>query len=279
MPIIGKPGVVVITDDGGTWTAGDVVVAVAGQNFTQSFDTDKDTSMTALAVQMATGVGVDTVVYDSGAHTITITPLIGASVSVEYDFSTLTGTMTFNHSTTTDLPVWATDVAAVISEPITAKKEGGFDVSEKPPAHWFNYLLNLYWLFFRWIDYVIGETAEGSFEINIYNDTVKIPIAWYKRGRDVIINFTQTSGINIGGTGNFYLGSTRALPPIIRPVSNQPVFGIIVRDDAGSPVDFNCMLMIKTNGRIDVYRGFELSWATSKPSVVLNSAVKYIINE
>lgn len=93
LPILGN---LVITDDAGTFTAGTITATVLGTLVSQAFDTDKNTSMTALAVKIAAIPGVSSAVYSSGSHTITIvtksTSLEGAVV----DISGITGAMTIS---------------------------------------------------------------------------------------------------------------------------------------------------------------------------------------
>ena len=106
---IGKPGILIFTDDEGTWTAGDVVYSINGTDYTQSFSSDKDTSMEALAVQLAADANVNTAIYNLGAHTITCTPIIGKQLYGEADVSDVTGTMAAVAITTTPTyPDWCT---------------------------------------------------------------------------------------------------------------------------------------------------------------------------
>src|SRR4030042_1663938 len=86
----------VITDSGGTFTAGDIVATILENVVTRAFGTDKDTSVTALAAQIAALDGIISCAYNSGAHTITIVSendtLEGSSV----DVSDITGNMTIS---------------------------------------------------------------------------------------------------------------------------------------------------------------------------------------
>lgn len=85
----------ILTDDAGTWTAaGSVAVTINGTTVTQAFSTDKNTSMGALATQIAALSAVDTAVYSSGSHTITITPNTGYFLEItDITISGITGTM------------------------------------------------------------------------------------------------------------------------------------------------------------------------------------------
>jgi len=87
---------VVITDDAGTWTDGSVVATINGTQVTQAFDTDKDTSMTALAAGIQALEDVETAVYAAGAHTITINPVSGGDIEASVNVTGITGTMTIS---------------------------------------------------------------------------------------------------------------------------------------------------------------------------------------
>jgi hypothetical protein len=88
----------VLTDDDGTYTAGDSKVMVNGDLITQSFSVDKDTTLTALAAQIQAHAAVATAVYSSVTHTITITPNTDYLLSIDFDLSGITGTMTWTLS-------------------------------------------------------------------------------------------------------------------------------------------------------------------------------------
>lgn len=55
------------------------------------------------------------------------------------------------------LPRWATDGAAAITEPSSGKKDIGWEVSEKPPAAFFNWLLNLIYLWLAYLDTFLSD--------------------------------------------------------------------------------------------------------------------------
>jgi len=93
-------GTKTLTDDAGTYTAGSISVTVNGTEYVESYDTDKNTTLTALAASIAANAAVSTCVYTSGSHTIVITPTAGYNLSVEYDLSGITGSMTFALSAT-----------------------------------------------------------------------------------------------------------------------------------------------------------------------------------
>jgi len=87
----------VITDDAGTYTAGAIVVTVNGVTATAAYTTDKNTTLTALAAAIQALASVATAVYNSGAHTITITAEDNLDLgAVTVDISAITGTMTIS---------------------------------------------------------------------------------------------------------------------------------------------------------------------------------------
>jgi hypothetical protein len=83
----------VFTDNGGTYTAGSISVLVNGTAITQTYDATKDTTLTALAAQIAAHAAVDSATYSSVAHTITIVPNTGFVLSVSISTASVTGTM------------------------------------------------------------------------------------------------------------------------------------------------------------------------------------------
>lgn len=99
---------VVILDDAGTFTAGDIVTTVNGTAVTTSFDTDKDTTMAAHAAALLAGI-TDAVscAYVAGSHTITLTLANTNIASCVTDVSGITGTMTITSET-----ISTTDTAA-----------------------------------------------------------------------------------------------------------------------------------------------------------------------
>jgi hypothetical protein len=97
---------VVITDDAGTFTAGNIVATVNGTVLTQAWGTDKNTTMTALAAQIAANVNVDTAVYASGTHTITIVANDDIELTISVDVSGITGTMTISSTAHTSNDVF-----------------------------------------------------------------------------------------------------------------------------------------------------------------------------
>lgn len=224
---IGKPGVVIITDDAGTWTAGDAVVDVNGTPYTQSFDTDKDTSMTALAAQLQGDSNVLTAVYNSTAHTITITPNLGKQLFVESDLSGITGTMTFSIATTAQYTDWATGVG-VLAEPSSGKKASGWVADEKPPAFWMNWIQNLQMLWHKYFDDYLdqhGYYEYGSFDAVFPNTmfTVEqtVTVRWRKEnhsdGRPPIVRIEFPYLVGTSNGVNMY--AINCVPAKILPTA------------------------------------------------------------
>lgn len=83
---------IVVTDDGGTWTALDLVTTVNGVAVTTTYATSKAASMTAHAAAIQALAFVATAVY--AADTITIVAAAGVKLTVSVDVSGITGTMT-----------------------------------------------------------------------------------------------------------------------------------------------------------------------------------------
>jgi hypothetical protein len=93
-------GTKTLTDNAGTYTAGSAEVTVNGTLLTQAYSVDKNTTLTALAAQIQAHADVATAVYNSGAHTIVITPDTGKLLSIEGDLSGITGLMEWTLSAT-----------------------------------------------------------------------------------------------------------------------------------------------------------------------------------
>lgn len=89
-----RNGQKVYTDSAGTYTAGSIVATVNGTDYTQVYDSDKATTLTALAAQIQGDANVSTAVYAAGSNTITITPVSTSVLAIEIDISAITGTMT-----------------------------------------------------------------------------------------------------------------------------------------------------------------------------------------
>jgi hypothetical protein len=84
----------IITDNAGTYTAGSIISTINGTAYTQTYDTDKNTTLTALAAQVAAHADVDSATYSSTAHTITLKANPGSSLYVATTLTSITGTMT-----------------------------------------------------------------------------------------------------------------------------------------------------------------------------------------
>jgi hypothetical protein len=84
----------ILTDDAGTYTAGSFKFTVnGGTEKTVAYNTDKNTTLTAVATALQALDEVATATYVSGTHTITVTPASGYVLGIETDISGITGTM------------------------------------------------------------------------------------------------------------------------------------------------------------------------------------------
>lgn len=79
---------------GGTWDSGNVVVMVNNRTYTQTWDTDKTTSLEALATKISADPDIDTAVYDiEFGYYIKVVPLTGKALYITADVSDITGSM------------------------------------------------------------------------------------------------------------------------------------------------------------------------------------------
>jgi hypothetical protein len=274
----GKPGIVILTDDAGTWTAGDAALNLNGTNYVQSFSTDKDTSMTAWAAAIEADANVDSAVYDNGAHTITITPVPGAALSCLLDLHLITGTMTIAIETQ-DIALWASDGAALIDNPDTPKQETGFLHDERPPAEWFNWLFNLMILFFRWI---ANGCFHNCYTINnaFWNYCTTTPSTFnvysYKksdRQACIILNDSTVSANTLTGYLTIGDSTTYALPASHRPNYGSPI-GIILIELTGS-VFCPCYVKISSSGIIVVTKIDGMDFAANEIVSIQGSVLSY----
>jgi cell division protein ZapA (FtsZ GTPase activity inhibitor) len=87
----------VITDDGGTWTAGNVVVTINGTVVTVAFDTDKATSMAAIATALQALAFITSATYAGGSDTITVVAAADVALNISsIDVTGITGNMTIS---------------------------------------------------------------------------------------------------------------------------------------------------------------------------------------
>jgi len=93
-------GTKTLTDNAGTFTGGTIEVTVNGDEVSQAWGTDKDDTLTELAVGIQALDSVLTAAYNSVSHTIVITPATGEVLEVSFDISEITGTMTWELSAT-----------------------------------------------------------------------------------------------------------------------------------------------------------------------------------
>lgn len=96
----------IVTDNAGTYTEGSIVATINGTVVTQTYSTDKNGTLTALAAAIAALPTVATCTYDSGAHTITITPEANTPLSVSVSVAGITGTMTVAITSGTEMETY-----------------------------------------------------------------------------------------------------------------------------------------------------------------------------
>jgi hypothetical protein len=97
---------IVIIEDGGTYTAGnidaDVVIDdAAAIPISEVFDTDKDTTLGNLAASIQAVSGIDTCTYTPGTNTLLIESATN-DIGVTLDISAITGAMTISSTETSD---------------------------------------------------------------------------------------------------------------------------------------------------------------------------------
>ena len=80
-------------DNDGTMTGGSIGATVNGEDVSQTFTTDKATTMNALAVKIAAVVGIATCSWSGGSHQFTITQESGTVIGIDFDTSAVVGTL------------------------------------------------------------------------------------------------------------------------------------------------------------------------------------------
>lgn len=86
----------ILLDNGGTFTAGTIVITINGTAVTQAFSSNKNTTLTALAAKIALNVpNVLSCTYDATMHKITIESTQATTFTVVYTLTGVTGTITY----------------------------------------------------------------------------------------------------------------------------------------------------------------------------------------
>ena len=109
--------VVTVIDNGSAWTSGTVKVTINDILFSQAFDTNKATSLTALAALINAGSMVSSAVYTDGSNSIVITPKTGNCLYVIPDYSSAVGGIDISSVKTID----RTDIDALLGRMTTAE--------------------------------------------------------------------------------------------------------------------------------------------------------------
>jgi len=96
--IVRLPGAntLVVTDDGGTYTAGNYVATINGVTVTVAFDTDKATTLGNVATALAALNFVASATYAAGSDTITVVAQANRRLTMTVDLSGITGDMTID---------------------------------------------------------------------------------------------------------------------------------------------------------------------------------------
>lgn len=97
----------------------------------------------------------------------------------------------------TKLPVWATDAGTTV-EPTTGKKAAGWTVTEKPPARWFNWWMNLV---YQWFAYAFNATDGNIQFTNSVTNKPAINVTGNGTAAGVVGTGGSTSGVGVSGVG------------------------------------------------------------------------------
>jgi hypothetical protein len=260
---IGKPGIITILDDAGAFTAGHIHVSINGTEYTQNFSSDKNTTMTALAAQLAANAETDTAVYSSGAHTIVITPLIGKQLYITSDVSGVTGGMTVTISTTPAYPTWATDPAAELVEPSDPLKATGWIHGNKPPASWFNWLFNLLFLWVKWVEDQIENVIPSKVDLIVESGSFTCT---FPTNKEATFNYIKYSGgyVRLWWNGRdgmdseqTHTNSATTIPISIQPTGEAKYFPVTTDGDPAimTIATGNSGLLIKSLAATTVLNG------------------------
>jgi hypothetical protein len=258
---VGKPGIVTVTDNAGTFTAGIVGIMINGNSSAETWAADKDTTLTALAAKIALRTTeVTSCVYSAGSHTITITPLLGVQLSVIPNTSLVTGTMTMVAVTTPDYPSWATGASVEMTVPSSGEKAAGYVHDQKPPASWFNWIKNLTYLWILYFEDMITSLLASVVDLQSKTSWISDACNLVFPDSDFTVEQTiacaysyNSAGMvmlsipNLSATSNSTsLGTSNALPTAIRPTAETMV-PCVVRDSAGYR---HGIARIYTNGQV-----------------------------
>jgi hypothetical protein len=108
--------------------------------------------------------------------------------------------------------------------PATDKKKIGWEYTEKPPRQYFNWFMRRVCQWIRWIDSVLGDCEEGSWEGKLFSCSPDFIVTFkYKKIGSVVTISWPTIDCPVAtytrGSGNFRFNDT---PGYIMPASIRP---------------------------------------------------------
>lgn len=126
------------------------------------------------------------------------------------------------------LPRWATGGGAVITDPPSGNKDTGWTLNQVPPSSWFNWYMNLVYLWTQYLDGIEGETLDWTVAQTFSSGA---SFTYPNGGPFPIFGTTQISGYNgtadsaSGGIGLLALSghttvSGQTTAPAIKAIAN-----------------------------------------------------------
>lgn len=201
----GKPGIVECVGNDETWEGGTLTITINDVAVDQLFDTDKATSMDAMATAIEAEAGlsdyVESASYDEVSDTLTITPAVGHALDVVVDVSAVSGDFDMEPETTPEYPHWGEPGVAALVAPTEGKKDEGWTFEEKPPCEWQNWFQRTVENWIRWAENQVNILTEGLSNLsgtvaalatgNIANDTLNWDSGTYPTSKEVLDNVAQ----------------------------------------------------------------------------------------
>jgi len=100
----------------GTFTGGTISALINGRTISKAWTTDLDTTIAALATDIAADADVDTAAYTAGTNTLVITPNTGKVVGVSFVLTAVTGTLAYTITSTELSETYTTALNAILLE-------------------------------------------------------------------------------------------------------------------------------------------------------------------
>jgi hypothetical protein len=145
-----------------------------------------------------------------------------------------------------ELPRWADGVDALITEPSEGKKTIGWDAGERPPAQFFNWLLNRIYQWLVYADQVIPPIGSIIFwHKSLTGIPGTLPLGWVEcNGQTISDSESPINGQvipNINGDGRFIRGSEISGTTQVSQNKSQTLTGngtldINVKNDGGNAI-------------------------------------------